>query len=95
MVNGLNPLSMFGVHTAFGEGYGIGIWSFIAYIYMILISPLWITAIGNMVDKNCELSAAFRLGEIYNKIRNIGWDKTRSMVYNIWNYLLFHYNKHR
>ena len=69
ITNGLNPLSLLRLHA----DYGMNIWFFIASIYMIIISPIWMMAIGNMAYNNGELHAAFKFYEIFNKIRNIGW----------------------
>ena len=69
ITNGLNPLSLLRLHA----DYGMNIWFFIASIYIIIISPIWMMAIGNMAYNNGELRAAFKFYEIFNKIRNIGW----------------------
>ena len=45
----------------------------IIILYLIVIIPIFLIAIANMTSNNCEFNAAFRFGEILNKIKNISW----------------------
>lgn len=52
-----------------------GVSLFIASIYAIIIIPFYYAAIVNMAKYDGKLSAAFKLGEICNKIRDMGFKK--------------------
>lgn len=45
----------------------------IASLYILIIYPILAMAIANMAYNSSKLAAAFRIGEIFNKIGNIGW----------------------
>lgn len=56
-----------------GTILNIGILIIIASIYTIIILPIITIATANMAYYDSKLAAAFRFGEIFNKIGNIGW----------------------
>jgi len=56
-----------------GAILNVGILILIAALYMVIILPIAAIATANMAYYESKLSAAFRLGEIFNKIGNIGW----------------------
>ena len=45
----------------------------IASLYLLIITPIMFMAMANMANSAGKLGAAFGLGEIFNKIRDIGW----------------------
>ena len=45
----------------------------LAILYMIVIIPVLSMVIAHMVNNESKLSAAFKFGEIFNKIGSIGW----------------------
>jgi len=46
-----------------------------AIIYAIIIFPIFLVAIANMAYYKGEFSSAFKLGEIMDEIRSVGWNK--------------------
>lgn len=50
-----------------------GISVILAILYVIIIIPVLSMAIAHMVNNESKLSAAFKFGEIFNKIGSIGW----------------------
>jgi Protein of unknown function (DUF4013) len=50
-----------------------GTWFFIAVLYSIIIIPIIAMAIAHMANNANNLSAAFKFGEIFDKISSKGW----------------------
>jgi len=50
-------------------------WLLIAFLYKILIYPIFRIAIAHMANNESKLGSAFKLREILNKIGNVGWGK--------------------
>ncbi len=50
-----------------------GISVILAILYVIVVIPVISMAIAHMVNNESKLSAAFKFGEIFNKIGSIGW----------------------
>ena len=51
----------------------MGILIIVALLIGLLIFPLILMSLTNMVYNNSKIEAAFKFGEIFNKISNIGW----------------------
>jgi hypothetical protein len=45
----------------------------IAIIYLIITRPFLLMSLANMAHNDSKIGAAFKFGEIFNKISNIGW----------------------
>lgn len=58
-------------HVLAVEGFPL----FIVLVYLIAIVPIYYVAIANMANNIGKLRTAFKLGEILNKVRNIGFKK--------------------
>lgn len=46
-----------------------------AFLYLIIIFPIFLVSLANMAFHNDDLGAAFNFREIFNKISSIGWGK--------------------
>ena len=51
----------------------IVIFAIIVILIALIIYPLTLMSLANMVYNNSRIEAAFKFGEIFNKISNIGW----------------------
>ena len=51
----------------------IVIFAIIVILILLLIYPLILMMLANMVYNNTKIESAFKFGEIFNKISNIGW----------------------
>jgi len=84
----LNPLQLF-VTDSFGLiftgiekvlltlvyiGYFYTILGFVAFLYLIIITPVMLMALANMANDDSKIGSAFKFKEIIYKIRNIGWN---------------------
>jgi hypothetical protein len=67
--NGFNLQNIIPILMSLGIGIGI----FLAIIYMIVVLPLFIVSLVHMADNNSDLKSAFKIREIFHKIRSIGW----------------------
>jgi hypothetical protein len=50
-----------------------GIYAIIGIVYMVIIIPIFLMALGNMANYDGEFVAAFRFSEIFDDIGSIGW----------------------
>lgn len=50
----------------------LGILILIAFLYLLIVAPIVLMAVANMAYNDCKFSAAFKFGEIFNKIKHIG-----------------------
>lgn len=57
--------SLLGGSAAFGIGF--------ALIYILIIYPIMAVGVGNMAFYNGDLGSAFKLGDIFSTISQIGW----------------------
>jgi hypothetical protein len=51
----------------------IAIFAIIVILIILLLYPLILMMLANMVYNNSKIESAFKFGEIFNKISNIGW----------------------
>ena len=51
----------------------MGIFIILVFLIVLLIYPFILMSLTNMVYNNSEIEAAFKFGNIFNKISNIGW----------------------
>lgn len=50
----------------------LGIPILIAFLYLLIITPIVLMAVANMAYNDCKFDSAFKFGEIFNKIGQIG-----------------------
>jgi hypothetical protein len=53
--------------------FALMIFAIIATLIILLTYPIFLMMLANMVYNNSKIESAFKLGEIFNKISNIGW----------------------
>ena len=51
----------------------MGIFIILVFLIVLLIYPFILMSLTNMVYNKSEIEAAFKFGDIFNKISNIGW----------------------